>query len=287
MLKEKYENVYKNKNRFSFGKNWILFLNILNKNRINQAKRSLNEFLGGAKYIKGKRFIDIGCGSGLFSLAAYLLGAKEVTSVDVDQYSIDCVKYLRGNNCDKNTVWKIFTGSALDNSFIDSLNKFDIVYSWGVLHHTGDMYSAIGNVTGLVNKNGLLYIAIYNNNEKMFPEGSSKFWWEVKSIYNRSGSIIKKIIEIIYICIMLFGLLINGINPIKYIKNYSTLRGMNFYTDIKDWLGGFPYEYASIKEIKSIVEKHGFKLIKTKSARSIGCNEFLFRKISITSKKHS
>jgi len=285
MKSENYENVYKKKNHFSFGKNWIQFLGSLNDDRINQAKKSLVSFMGSVNRIKGKSFLDVGCGSGLFSLSAVLLGAKKVLSIDVDQYSIKCVNYLKREYTKKVVGWETKKGSALDNEFLRHLGKYDIVYSWGVLHHTGDMYRAISNVSNLVEEDGYLYLAIYNKAKKMFPEGSSKFWWTIKTIYNKSGKIIKRIMEAIYASIIIFGLTINRINPIKYINKYSSLRGMNFFTDIKDWLGGFPYEYATIKEIKTYVVNLGFTLIKTNRARSIGCNEFLFQKISIKSKK--
>lgn len=273
-MSELYESSYKNNNHFSFGKNWQLFLNNLDSTKIKNAQKSLSDFLGGNASIKGKSFVDIGCGSGLFSLAAYKLGANKVFSIDVDDFSIECVKYLR-HKFKANSNWKVKKGSALDIEFIRSQGRFDIVYSWGVLHHTGSMNKAFKNITEMVRPNGKLYIAIYNDNKRPF-EGTSKFWVTEKKFYNRCGPVLKKTIELFYTLYYIVGLLVGGINPIKYIKNYNSLRGMDFQTDIRDWLGGFPYEYATPEKIIKIFSKLGFSCIKINYARSIGCNEFLF-----------
>lgn len=267
-----YEQEYKRKKHFSFGKNWQKFLKTLNNEKIIEAKKSLTEFLGD---IKGRTFIDVGCGSGLFSLAAHQLGAK-VISTDVDDYSIQCARYLKEKY--GNRGWVIKKGSALDKTFVSSLGKYDIVYSWGVLHHTGNMWRAIETVSKLVKPKGRFYMAIYNNNTKYKLEGTSKFWHSIKKIYNNTNAICKKMIYFTYLAYLLIGLTVHGINPIKYIKNYKTNRGMNFFTDVKDWLGGFPYEYATPEEVISHLKQLGFKFKKIKKARSLGCNEFLFTK---------
>lgn len=277
MQKEIYENSYKNQKHFSFGKNWQNFLKTLNDSKIEEAKKSLVEFLGGEEKIKGKTFVDVGCGSGLFSLAAVKLGALKVVSVDVDDFSIACAQFLKEKYA-KDNDWEIKKGSALDNNFIKSLDKFDIVYSWGVLHHTGNMYQAFDNVINLIDEKGVFYLAIYNKNINYKFEGTSKFWLQIKKTYNKANGFGKKVMEFIYIIYFVFGLVANFKNPILYIKSYSTLRGMNFYTDIKDWLGGYPYEFATIDEIKEYFKKHNLRCIKNTKVRSIGCNEFLLKK---------
>lgn len=274
-MKELYENTYLEKNHFSFGKNWKDFLKNLNRNRIEEAKRSLVNFLGGKDKIKEKSFVDIGCGSGLFSLAAYLIGAKQVTSIDIDNYSLTCAKHLKKIKGNPKT-WKIIKGSVLDQKFTQQLGRFDIVYSWGVLHHSGNMYKAFDNIVGLVKPKGRLYIAIYNENTKIVYEGTSKFWLKIKRIYNNSEALTKLVILYSYVIYFVLGLILSGKNPYQYIKNYQSARGMNWLNDIKDWIGGYPYEYASIQTITNYFNKLGFKCIKTTPARSIGCNEYLF-----------
>lgn len=276
MKQELYEDSYKNPKHFSFGKNWQSFLRHLSEESIQEAEKSLLDFLDGKENVSGKTFVDVGCGSGLFSLAAYRLGAAKVVSIDIDDASVACVKSLRRKEKYPEN-WVIMTGSALDTNFLHSLGTFDIVYSWGVLHHTGNMYQALENVTRLTRPGSRLYIALYNDNQRVL-EGSSRFWLQAKKIYNGCGSIEKKILQALYVAYYIMGLALNGVNPYLYIKNYRSLRGMSFMTDIKDWLGGYPYEYASSEEIVSYFAERQFKCLKTKPARSIGCNEFLFCK---------
>ncbi len=274
MESELYEHSYQDPRHFSFGKNWKDFLHTLNQKRIEKAEQSLTDFLGGKESVSGKTFIDIGCGSGLFSLAAHRLGAKKVVSVDIDRFSLECASFLK-KEAGNPPHWDIISGSALDTNFLHSLGTFDIVYSWGVLHHTGNMYHALTNIFPIVKETGKIYVALYNDNQRFF-EGTSSFWVQAKRIYNRSPWVLKKFFEILYTFYYIFGLIINGKNPVSYIRNYTSLRGMNFCTDIKDWLGGYPYEYASTEKIIAFFNKYGFQCIKTVPARSIGCNEFLF-----------
>ena len=168
---------FRKKMRFEFGKNWKNFLNDLDK-KIEEAERSLLIKLK-LENLNGYKFLDIGCGSGLFSLAAKNLGAK-VTSFDFDFDAVDCAKILKEKYYKDDPDWKIDQGSVLDRNFLNNLGSFDIIYSWGVLHHTGDMWRAIDNVKLISEKNCLIFISIYNY-QKFF----SSFWTLIKKIYNK------------------------------------------------------------------------------------------------------
>lgn len=270
-----YEETYQKKDHFSFGKNWQNFLKTLNDEKTEEAKKSLVEFLGGEENIKGKTFVDIGCGSGLFSLVAYKLGAERVLSIDIDDFSVACATHLREKENNPEN-WEIKKGSALDKEFITSLGKFDIVYSWGVLHHTGNMYDAFNNVIKLTHENSLFYLAIYNRFQMSFKGGTSKFWYFIKQLYNKSSIIIKKIIEYTLAGYMITMMLLRFQNPFFEIRNYKSNRGMSWYHDIVDWVGGYPYEYAGPDEIINYFGKRGFLCKKLIFRNGIGCNEFLF-----------
>lgn len=276
-MKITYESSYKDKNHFSFGKNWQNFLKSLNEEKVENAKISLVHFLGSEEEIKDKTFVDIGCGSGLFSLAAYQLGASRVVSVDIDEFSVACVKYLKEKQVNSSN-WEIQYGSALDKEYIKSLKEFDIVYSWGVLHHTGNMYEALANITHLAKKEGKIYLALYNKFNTKLRGGTSETWLKLKKIYNKSGKPTKIIFNLIYAGYVLLMRAVFLQNPIKYVRNYKLKRGMSFFTDIKDWLGGYPYEFASTDEIINFFGKRGILCKKLKSVNGTGCNEFLFVK---------
>ena len=145
--------------RFSFGENWLSFLEHLDERRIAEAERSLQS-LCGLERLDGKRFLDIGSGSGLSSLAARRLGAT-VHSFDYDIQSVSGTRKLKDRFFPHDASWTVEQGSVLDSSYMARLGEYDIVYSWGVLHHTGAMHDAIRNAASCVNHGGLFVFALY------------------------------------------------------------------------------------------------------------------------------
>lgn len=163
--------------RFEFGANWVRFLSVLNKDRIAQAQESLREMLG-VSHLHGKRLLDFGSGSGLFSLAARRLGAA-VHSFDYDPKSVGCTQELKRRYVAGDSQWLIEEGSVLDRDYLGRLGQFDVVYSWGVLHHAGAMWQTLENVAPLVAGGGQLFIAIAND-----QGGWSRRWRILNRIYN-------------------------------------------------------------------------------------------------------
>ena len=270
--------------RFAFGKNWQTFLrDHLNQERIDEAKKSLVEFCNANDLIRGKTFVDIGCGSGLFSLVAHQLGASNVVSMDIDPESVRCCEYLREKE-GHSSNWQIKHGSILDDDFVSNLGRYDFVYSWGVLHHTGRMWKAIENASRLVKEKGAFCIAIYNKADAwgMYPDGRfgpSHLWVKEKRLYSRMPLPLQNLVDysVMSALVVLYILTFN--NPIKKIRTHKQFRGMSWRIDIKDWLGGFPYEYASVEEIFNFVKKLGFSLENLKCNKGLMNNEYLFRKL--------
>ena len=253
--------------RFEFGQNWNLYSKSISDVEVNLAKQGIIKLMPPKMILDGKSFLDIGCGSGIHSIAANILGFRSITATDFDLKS---VKTAISNKKSFNSKINIFQDDILNTKI---KNKFDIVYSWGVLHHTGNMEKAILNSRELVNDEGYLIIAIY---KKTF---FCKMWYFIKKLYCNSPYYIQKIFNYVFYTLRLSLYLIKG----NKLNNYKKIRGMNLYFDSIDWLGGFPYESASKEEISSIVGKD-FHLEKFYDAKPrIGlmgsaCSEFVFKK---------
>lgn len=261
--------------RFEFGANWAQFLNVLNDERINLAEQSLLNMLGVTN-LKGKRFLDIGSGSGLFSLVARRLGAT-VHSFDYDPQSVDCTAELKRRYYPSDPDWTVEQGSALDKDYLQTLGQWDIVYSWGVLHHTGAMWRAMGNAAPLVRNGGALFIAIYNYQRVMSP-----VWLWVKRAYNRLPQGLRWLV-LGPALLWLWGPrtlydLVRG-KPFETWRNYAKygVRGMSAWRDVVDWVGGYPFEVAKPEEIFEFYRDRGFRLdqLQTCGGR-LGCNQFVF-----------
>jgi len=266
---------------FSFGENWLDFVDShLNPEREKIATASLSEFLG-RKDLNGLTFLDIGCGSGLFSLGAHRLGARRIVSVDVDPHSVSSTSRLR-EAAGSPGSWTVLHGSILDGAFISRIEPADVVYAWGSLHHTGDMWSAIRNASTLVAPGGLFFLAIYN---KVEGRGSSEYWLKMKKLYNRSSKPVKRLMEVAYVARHhVLPSIIRLQNPFTVRRTYQQTRGMNFWIDVRDWLGGYPYEFANADELFAFGSKElGLSLVNLHTVNHLGLNELLFKKSAVAS----
>jgi len=262
--------------RFDFGLNWTRFLELVNAERIERAERSLADALE-VEDLKGKRFLDVGCGSGLFSLAAHRLGAA-VRSFDYDPRSAACTRELKRRFAPEASDWVVEEGSVLDSDYLGSLGKWDVVYSWGVLHHTGAMWEALENVCGLVAPGGKLFIALYNDQGR-----ASRRWLMVKKAYNALPSPLRWII-LLPAFLRLWGPTfvrdaLSG-RPFSTWSGYAASgRGMSPWRDVVDWVGGLPFEVSRPEEVFDFCRRRGFTLLRLATAGGgHGCNEFVFER---------
>lgn len=251
--------------RFAFGRNWKSFLTTLDDAKILAAQESVRTLLGRDR-LDGMTFLDIGSGSGLFSLAARQLGAV-VRSIDYDADSVECARILKERFLAGDANWRIERRSILDPDFGAEAEHYDIVYSWGVLHHTGDMWTAIDNALVKVSDTGQVAISIYNDQGWL-----SRYWGRVKRLYH--ANFVSRWLVILAHAPYLVAA--------RYVIRLSSGRrrldrGMNYWHDMIDWLGGLPFEVAKPEQVILYVQSRGFRLtgLKTCGGRS-GCNEFVF-----------
>lgn len=230
----------------------------------------------GEEGLKEKKFLDIGSGLGLFSLAALNLGVREVLAIDIDEDSVQTTQAVL-DQFSPNKAYQCQKMSVFDLN-PEELGKFDIVYSWGVLHHTGDMYAALKKGATMVKSQGHLLVALYKKTR--FCE----FWKKEKAFYTKAPKVLQKFVQLIYLSLFVVSYLIKKQNPFSYIKNYASSRGMSFSHDVHDWLGGYPYESISPEGMEDFSKEMKCKIIAQwlqpggSGLLGSGCDEYLLQK---------
>jgi len=262
--------------RFGFGQNWLDFAQRLTPARISEAEQSLRRLLQ-CETLTGRSFLDIGSGSGLFSLAARRLGAR-VHSFDFDVASVLCTRGMRDLRSPDDPDWKVEQGSILDPDYVSALGTFDIVYSWGVLHHTGAMHRALQVAASLVAPEGLFAFALYRRTLMC------RLWrWE-KRWYAAASPDAQGRARAVYIAVLRAAFFAKRRNFRSYVENYQGNRGMDFLHDVHDWMGGYPYESIPAPEVEKLLRPLGFARVHGKNTPlriglfGSGCDEYLYRR---------
>jgi 2-polyprenyl-6-hydroxyphenyl methylase/3-demethylubiquinone-9 3-methyltransferase len=259
-------NLRNRSEHFDFGQNWASYSKLIDDRRIEKAVENVRSLAGD---LTGKSFLDIGCGSGLFSLAALKLGAFKVVAADIDENSVATTKKLLAEHD---------SAEVMEASVFDLTGEFDVVYSWGVLHHTGDMWAAIEAAAKRVAPGGIFAFSLY---EKTPFCGA---WRVEKRLYSKAPRSLQKLIRAAYLAVYGLGLLLTGKNPVRHLRGKQD-RGMDPLHDAHDWLGGFPYESTTIDEVDPFVGRLGFtrEIHRRATAHHLGllgtgCSEYMYSK---------
>lgn len=262
--------------RFAFGKNWQSFARRVDEDRLMEAEASLRN-LFDVTSLKGRRFLDIGCGSGLFTVAASRLGAQ-VTAFDFDPDSVATTRALVQRL--SSAVEGVTQGDVLDRTLLTELDRFDVVYSWGVLHHTGNMWQAIENAAEFTRPGGVLAIAIYNDQGRV-----SRIWRRVKQTYVRLPWALRPALILAIVLPYETSLLLQDLarrRPQDFVRRWSRYRhkrGMSRLHDHIDWIGGYPFEVARPQDIVDFLQARGFRHRKTLPASGRANNQFVFSRL--------
>jgi SAM-dependent methyltransferase len=275
-LSEQHASEVASADRFEFGANWTRFLATLDDDSVERATRSLADMLE-TDDLHGVRFLDVGSGSGLFSLAARRLGAQ-VRSFDYDPRSVACTRELRARFFPDDRDWQVDEASVLDKDFVESLGRFDVVYAWGVLHHTGAMWQALDNVAGLVASGGRLFVALYNDQGRI-----SRQWRATKRAYNALPRPLRFLVLAPSLAALWWRPVLKDLVTLHPGRSFggSRDRGMRLWRDAIDWVGGYPFEVSSPGDVFDFYRKRGFSLARLKTVGGgHGCNEFVFERDS-------
>lgn len=263
--------------RYGFGRNWAEFVDKHLSDTVVQASMDHLCRVLKRQRLDGLRILDIGCGSGIHSLAMKRLGAAEVVAFDYDQHSVATSQKVKAWS-GITEGWSIAQGSVLDRAYVESLGQFDLVYSWGVLHHTGAMWDAVRNAAIPVRPGGEFYIALYSSDTYVDP--SPEEWIAIKKAYNFASPLKKKLMEVDHLYRQVIEPEVKaGRSALAAIRSYGQ-RGMNIWADIKDWLGGYPMEFAGLHETQGFVARHlGLSLVNVVNGE--GCTEYVFADPSV------
>jgi 2-polyprenyl-6-hydroxyphenyl methylase/3-demethylubiquinone-9 3-methyltransferase len=260
---------------FAFGENWASYAATIDEARIAEAEKALVHLLGQDGLV-GKSFLDIGCGSGLHSLAASRLGASRIVAFDIDPQSVETTRAVLRERAPA-LAFDAQAFSVFDLT-PQAFGSFDVVYSWGVLHHTGAMHEALTKAAAAVAPGGLFAFALYRRTRMC------GFWRLEKRWYSQASPRAQRAARAVYTRLMQLAFQATSRDFHAYVANYQSQRGMNFQHDVHDWMGGYPYESIGAAEVEAFMRTLGYTHVRSFTRPlslglfGSGCDEYVYRR---------
>ena len=213
--------------------------------------------------VKGKKVLDAGSGSGMVSIAFAVMGAS-VTGVDITSKCIE-------NGRKRAKAFGVecrFVQSDL--TMLDLHEDFDIIYSWGVLHHTADAKASFFRLVEHLRPGGEIIIAVYLrtafssfwNFSRVFYQSSPGF---AKTAFRRSASV-----------------LLNGYDAVRKAlmkKERYMLRGTSNEELVNDWFGVPHRTFHTYTEVYEWFREKGldYRLVNPATGRFKSTSNFVVR----------
>ena len=106
-----------------------------------------------------KKVLEVGCGIGT-AAHSFIENGAIYKGIDLSKKSIEVAKQ-RLNVFNLNGI---IEEADIENYPTNNMEKFDLVYSFGVLHHTPDTKKAVKNIYNLLNDGGIFKLMLYAKN---------------------------------------------------------------------------------------------------------------------------
>lgn len=228
--------------------------------KIEKQIEFLNKLIGRDN-IENKIVLDAGCGTGIAAISFKKLGANKVIGIDISKKSLLTAKKLAE---EAGVKLKFITGDLLN---LPLKGNFDIIHSFGALHHTGDTKGAFANLINLLGENGQFYLALY---------------WRTRLTFLHQ--FIRKILRL---------LPESAWEPIsKFITKFmvgkkKTQRGFDGYGEALDWLCVPHRDHYRPEEIKKWFKEYNMQseLLVKQTGRFKSTSNFVIRGFKVQDKK--
>lgn len=110
--------------------------------------------------VKGKKVLEIGCGIGTATIQFARAGASKVVAVDLSEKSLELAK-KRAEIYGFSDIIQFYHGNAEELSSIIPKESFDLIFSFGVIHHTPFPGKILKEMAAYTDSNSVVKVMVY------------------------------------------------------------------------------------------------------------------------------